>query len=179
METKERPHTVKQQAFIAEYTDPNSDSFGNGTQAYKKAYLTNNDNTAGSNANKLLKNAKIRHHIDKILDSIGYGEKVRLQMLTEIGMGKYIKRTEQTRLDAKGNVKDTIITESTPGADSIVRVNDVINRLTGKYEAAKQGARVMSKSFQAMVDKITSQATTPKPAKKVKQTTDQDNTIDE
>ena len=84
-----------------------------------------------------------------------------MQQLTEIGLGKYIKTTKQTRLDADGQIKDTIITESTPGADSIVRVNDVIAKLTGRYETAKQGSRIVSKSMQSMIDRITSQATTP------------------
>lgn len=167
--TVDKPLTVKRQAFIGEYTDPNSDAFGNGTQAYKKAYNTDNTNVAKVEASRLLTNPNIRHRVDKILDSIGYGEKVRLEVLTEIGLGKYKKRTEQTRLDADGNIKDTIVTESTPGADSIVRVNDVINKLTGKYENAKQASRIMSRSMQSMIDRITSQASAVKQPKQMKQ----------
>ncbi|MBU1235037.1 MAG: terminase small subunit [Proteobacteria bacterium] len=150
--------TVKQNAFISTYTNPNSDAFGNGTQSYKQAYNVKSDNVAGVNAHNVLKNPKIRHRIDKILDTLGYGEQVRMSTLSDIGKGLYIKKTVQTRTDADGTVKDVIVTESTPGADSIVRVNDMINKLTGKYETAKQGARILSKSMQRLVDSVTSQA---------------------
>jgi phage terminase small subunit len=153
--------TVKQQAFIAAYTDTNKPTFGNGTQAALIAYDAKDDNTAACIAKENLRKPQIRHRVDKILDSIGYGEQVRLQQLTEIGLGKYVKTTKQTKLDAEGNTVNTIITESTPGADSIVRVNDVIAKLTGRYETAKQGSRIVSKSMQSMIDRITSQATTP------------------
>ena len=153
--------TVKQQAFVNAYTDTSKPTFGNGTQAALTVYDTIDNNTAKVIAHENLRKPTIRHRVDKILDAIGYGEQVRLQQLTEIGLGKYIKRTTQTRLDADGQVKDTIVTESTPGADSIVRVNDVIAKLTGRYETAKQGSRIVSKSMQSMIDRITSQATTP------------------
>ncbi|MFH2020092.1 MAG: hypothetical protein ABIJ34_01680, partial [archaeon] len=126
-------------------------------------YNTKNVNTAASLATHLLRSPKIKHRVDKILESIGYGEQVRLETLANIGKGQYRKKTIQTRYDADGEtVKDIIITESTPGADSAIRANDVINKLTGRYESAKQAQRVLSKSYQQLIDRVTSQASQTK-----------------
>lgn len=170
--TKQDKITPKQQVLIAKYTDINSDTFGNGTKSAKAAYNCKNDNTANVIAVEVLRKPTIRHRIDRIMESLGYGEQIRLGILSDIGRGVYVKRTTQTRLDSKGDVKDTIVTESTPGADSIVRVNDILNKLTGKYETAKQASRIVSKTMQSMIDRITSQASAVNEPKKVKQVKD-------
>lgn len=171
--TKPDKITPKESALIAAYTDiDNKTTFLNGTQSALAVYDTTDTKTASVISSRLLAKDKIRHRVDRILDALGFGEKVRLEVLTEIGLGKYKKRTTQTRLDADGAVKDTIVTESTPGADSIVRVNDILNKLTGKYETAKQASRIVSKTMQSMIDRITSQASAAEQPKKVKQVKD-------
>lgn len=54
--------TPKQELFITEYCiDLNA------TRAYKEVYKVDNDNTAAVNANRLLRNAKVKTEIDKRL----------------------------------------------------------------------------------------------------------------
>ena len=161
--------TMQETVFIAHYTDKDSDTFGNGTRSALQAYNCKNSQTAGAIAADVLKRPRVRHYIDRKLEALGYGEQVRLSILSDIGTGRYRKRTEQVRYDADGTVKDKIVTESTPGADSIIKVNDLLNKLTGRYETAKQASRIMSKSMQRMVDAITSQATGKQPDSKIKQ----------
>ena len=63
--------TVKQQAFVNAYTNPDSNTLGNGTQAAMQAYDTKSIATASDIASKNLRNPLIRHRVDRILDAIG------------------------------------------------------------------------------------------------------------
>ncbi len=171
----DKPLTRKEAALVAKYTDTESNTFLNGVQSALSIYDTKSYSVASNLATRTLQKPRVRHYVDKILESIGYGEQVRLETLANIGKGIYRKKTIQTRYDADGEtVKDVIVTESTPGADSAIRANDVINKLTGRYESAKQAQRVLSKSYQQLIDRVTSQAS----VKKVKQAGSKDTTTD-
>ena len=171
----DKPLTRKEAALIAKYTDTESDTFLNGTKSVQAVYNTTSYNTASNIASLTLRKPKIHHRVDKILDALGYGEQVRLSTLADIGKGIYRKKTIQTRYDADGEtVKDVIVTESTPGADSAIRANDVINKLTGRYEGAKQAQRALSKSYQQLIDRVTSQAS----VKTIKKVGSKDTTTD-
>lgn len=61
---KERPLTIKEKAFCAEYVKS-----GNGTEAVLKAgYNCKSDNTAASRANELLRKPKIAQEIQQLQD---------------------------------------------------------------------------------------------------------------
>jgi phage terminase small subunit len=55
----------RQKRFVVEYIKD-----GNGTRAYKSAYGGRNGNTAGANANRLLKNDKVRAYVEKLQESV-------------------------------------------------------------------------------------------------------------
>ncbi len=153
---------LKQDAFCQLIATPDSTTFDNGTRAYQQAYGTPEEHiqTARVQASRLLTKPSIRNRIEQLLTKAGYGEQVRMDMLSTIGRGAYIKKTICTRYEPDGKtVKDVQVTESGTSADSIIRANDVINRLTGKYELARQASRTASKLYKSMVDSVTSQGT--------------------
>ena len=115
---------LKQQLFISYYTNPNLNTFGNGLQSYKKAYKTENTNTAKTNASRLLSKAYVSDAIAEELQNVGMDIKVSLSMLAEIIKGEYSQST--VTLDSEGRKS---ITVNTPSAGAILKAISILNRI--------------------------------------------------
>lgn len=76
MNKKETKLTEKQLAFVDYYLETL-----NAREAYKRAYGTKNNNTADSNASKLLSNTKVKSIIDEKLEQI---KSKRIAKVTEV-----------------------------------------------------------------------------------------------
>lgn len=114
---------LKQILFIKYYTNPHCNTFGNGLQAYKKAYGVENSNTAKSNASRLLSNAYIRNIIDEELQHYGMDMKDSLSLLFMIIKGEFTE--SNITFDDNGRQSYTI---KTPSAGTILKAISLINR---------------------------------------------------
>jgi len=154
--------TLKQRAFIKYYTSEDSQSFGNMTESYNRAYKTKiptNDRkrrqslsvTASQEGSKPL----VKSTIESILNSYGYGKQFRLEALSKIGKSDYIHRTTSTQLDKDGNVTASSITESNPTAADVTRVVDTINKMTGQYAIASELGKTANKRLDSIYARMT------------------------
>ena len=124
--TKERPLTIKEKAFCAEYVKS-----GNGTEAIKKAgYNCKSDNTAASRANELLRKPKIREEIDQLQDrklrpTIMSGQEV-MEHFSAIARGE---EKDQFGLDIGAGDRIKALVELAK------RTVDIDNRVKGQADA--------------------------------------------
>lgn len=122
---KEKPLTIKEKAFCAEYVKS-----GNGTQSiYKAGYKYKNDNTAGNAANGLLKKPKIRAEIKrlekkKLRPTIMSGQEV-MEHFSAIARGE---EKDQFGLDIGAGDRIKALVELAK------RTVDIDNRASGKAD---------------------------------------------
>jgi phage terminase small subunit len=128
--------TDKQKAFCDYYIETL-----NATESYKKAgYKVKNDNTAAVNANRLLRNAKIKSYIDKRLKEI---ENDRIADAKEV--------MEYLTAVMRGEVEEeVVVVESTGDYTSEARK---INKQAGVRERNK-AAELLGKRYALFTDKV-------------------------
>ncbi len=136
-----KPH---KRAFVDNYIEPTEDTFSNGTRSYHKAVNGRiTIESARSTASTLLSTDNVRNAIEERLEYRGASEDVRIGVLAEIATGKFVKQV-RTTFTTNGKVKSQIEVESTPSAADVVRVNNLIYKVTGKYDTNKAIADVLT-----------------------------------
>ena len=148
--------TLKQKDFIANYTDKdNPITYSNGTQSVMKAYGYDNTNMSAVHANTLLSNSKVKSEVERILDELDMGTKVRLESIKEIIRGSDTQETVTvtTKLDKEGNkTGDTYraVTTKAPTASDKLKAIDLLGKIDGTYDKNKAKADVVSNELKAI-----------------------------
>lgn len=154
--------TLNEQAFIQLYTDPDSPTFGNGTQSYLTAYPhTSKPSVAGTCASVLLKKDHIRSVVNQITSEKGYGQKARTKRLEEIQNGTYTSVTTDKLVRYKdikqedGSLKRVPVVmyrerTSTPKAAEIVSAANVLNKMDGTYNEARAMGNLLNAELSAI-----------------------------
>lgn len=154
--------TLNEQAFIQLYTDPDSPTFGNGTQSYLTAYPhTSKSSVAGTCASVLLKKEHIRSVVNQITSEKGYGQKARTKRLEEIQNGTYTSVTTDKLVRYKdikqedGSLKRVPVVmyrerTSTPKAAEIVSAANVLNKMDGTYNEARAMGNLLNAELSAI-----------------------------
>jgi hypothetical protein len=139
--------------FVAAYTDPDSDTYGNARQSYARAHPNASIETAGANGSKKLNNTSVRAYIEQTLEEIGAGRQVRLAALQRVIQGTHVKtvRTTGTRVGEDGSPQEYETTvESTPSASEIIKAIDLVNKMTGLYDANRESATAARQEYMKM-----------------------------
>ena len=146
----EKPTLNPRQAlFVQYYTDPDSGTFGNGTQSALKARYTENGSheVAAAQASVLLRNTKVINEVSAQLERLKAGDKVRLEVLGQILKGERRTKTKTTTstLSESGGmtVTESETEHETSNAD-IIRANDLLNRMNGHYDKTRAVGDAMS-----------------------------------
>ena len=143
--------TLKQQSFIDNYTDPeNGITYGNATQSYLKAHSGITYDTAKQEGHRNLTKPYIKNEIERIIDEIGLGSKVRMQAINSIITNNHHTTTTTTTHDKDGN-EYTSTTVKTPTARELITAVDLVERITGTYDKNKVKADVMSSELKQLI----------------------------
>jgi len=98
----------KQKMFIQFYCNPESDTYDNGTQSYKKSYTSNNDNVCAVEAHRLLGNPKIQEAISSYRAYIHEQNAFELDWLDNNLRNVYYKAQEDNDINAQHRILKTI-----------------------------------------------------------------------
>lgn len=140
---KPRRLTLKQRSFIANYTDPQSPTFGNGTRSVIAVTgRDGNEISARSQASEYLANPHIRSEIEQRIEEAGIEDRVRLRALRSVIMGEYMQ-TERTGRRGK-------VTYRSPKAAEIVKAVETVNRMSGLYEKNRAQFSALSSRFREL-----------------------------
>lgn len=140
--------TLKQSLFIQYYTDPNSDTYGNKTRSYMKAYGTESYNGAATEAVRTLQKPKIHAWIDDILEKQGVDTKARVGALASIAHNNTTPRCIKRTITTKRGT--TVIEErQEPTHSERLKAIDQLNKLSGDYDRARNKATLET---QDMID---------------------------
>ncbi len=158
--------TLKQQAFIDNYINPDSPTYSNGKQSVIQAYGYDNPNSASVTASNLLTNTKVLSEMDRLLDELNMGAKVRLQSINSIMTGKHTQKTTTTTTDAEGK-KYRAVTVKAPTASDVLKSIDLLARIDGTYDKNKVKADLVSTELKGLIKKHREELT-PKQGKRVR-----------
>ena len=147
--------SIKQKEFINNYTNPNSETYDNGTKSVMKAYNTTNENSAGAMATHLLGSNKIQKEIDRILESMNMSYEVRLKLISDIA-GNHTTRKVITRHYNKKTKTMQLFseTESPPTTAERLKALDMLCRLTGDYEKARIASNIAKDEYMKLRNKL-------------------------
>ena len=149
-----RKLTLKEQAFCMAYTDTsNPKTFGNGTRSYMSAYPNANKGTASVQAARNLVKPRIQNEIEQILAEDNFSIRDRAKDLTRMARGIGERRQESYTVEGGVEVL-TGVRVAGPTYHERLAAHDVINKLTGAYERAEQGARVEAEEFRKLLRSI-------------------------
>ena len=157
-----QPLTPKQKLFVTYYTSPDSETYGDKSKSFRKAYKKETQGNrrllqnTGIEAHKESKKPLIANAIDTILDSYDYGFTVRLGGLAAIGKGKYCHTTSTTTTAADGKVTKHV-TKSTPKAGDVIKSIDTINKMTGIYSQSAHSGKAESQRIQSIQNRMQAQ----------------------
>ena len=136
---------LKQQAFLDNYIDNTSKTYGNITQSYMKAYNTDNYNAASTSGFNLLRNTKIQTEYDRLCVENNIGDKVRLNALSNIVNGNYKQKTTKRQFNlvkdevtGQEKMKLTARTETLqdPSARDISHTIGIVEKISIEYKKA-------------------------------------------
>lgn len=144
---KKRRLTLKQRAFIANYTNPESKTYSNGTQSVlaipgrrgKGSY-----NAANNQAVQYLQSPTVISEIEVQLNQAGLGNMFRLGALHAIAGGQYVRTVRH-----KTGKRVTVSTE-TPKASEVIKAIDVVNKMSGLYEKNRVLANNTTQRFKEL-----------------------------
>ena len=147
--------TPAQKTFVGNYADPSSETFSNATKSMLKA--KKNSITAASAAVtgcRLLQQDHIQNEIEICLAKHGADEPTRLEILAKITKGEYTKTVTSTFKNAEGEVQRTIEIESNASPADIVRADNLIWKATGRYDANRAKADILSARTKQLMDRF-------------------------
>ena len=143
--------TLKQQGFINAYTDPgNGLTFGNKTQSYMEGYKTDNKGVASVEGSRLLDNPRVKSELDRIIDDMNMGSKVRMQTINEVMTGSYMQATHTTTTDKDGNEYHSSTSKGPTSRDRLQAI-DLLSKIDGTYDKNKVKADVMSADLKSLI----------------------------
>ena len=134
-EKKRRRLTLRQQLLVANYTDPRSPTFGNGTQSYLLASPTvGSVDVARSTASTYLSLPNVQSAVQEAIEQNGLGYGFRFSALRKVIDGTY-ETVERTG--------DKVV-RRTPRAAEVVKAIDIASKLAGDYERQRTERQVVS-----------------------------------
>jgi phage terminase small subunit len=149
-----RAVTTKQKAFAQNYIDPNSPTFGNGTQSALRAGYSKSGNkdVAKSIASETLRKPYVQTYMSALLDKIGLNHEVRLLALYDVITAKH--RVTVTETEHSDGSK-TVSTTRAPVRDADrIKAIDVLYKVDGSYARAGAEGEAARKEYEDMRKRI-------------------------
>jgi hypothetical protein len=142
--------TLKQRAFIDNFTNPGAETFSNGVQSVLAIPMRrgNSYGAASKQATDYLQNPRMQNEIESRAIEAGLTDMFRLKTLFDIAGGQYITRETSERI-VKGKVRK-VTTLRTPKASEVIKAVDVANKMTGQYERNRIMANAVSLRFREL-----------------------------
>jgi phage terminase small subunit len=140
--------TNKQLAFVHNYIDPESDTYGNATRSARAAGYTGV--SVPSTACETRKLPHVETYIADLLEQNGLGDNVRIGLLAKIARGEDTKRVRSTTTYRDGSEVVTETEQPTAHKDQL-RAIDVANKMVGIYDANRARADVASSEARAVM----------------------------
>ena len=143
--TSNKKLSLKQQAFLDNYIDNTSETYGNVTRSYMQAYQTENVNSAAVGGFNLLRSNKIQTEYDRLCNENGLSDKVRLNALSNIVNGNYQQKTTKRQFNlvkdditGQEKMKLTARTETLqdPSARDISHTIGIVEKISIEYKKA-------------------------------------------
>lgn len=113
----------------------------NGTRAYKEVYKVQNDNTAASNAFRLLRNAEIQAYLRELIKERSYRTGIRNDDIV-IKLWEIVNRCLQRVRPVQRWVGQNLVTEYTFNAMAAIRALELLGRHLGMFNCQNDGAEV-------------------------------------
>lgn len=123
--------TIKQEAFCLEYA-----ASGNATDAYKKAgYSVESDNAAAVNANRLLKNAKIKLRLQELAKEIATPKIANIKEIQEFltSVMRQQQKEEEIVVVSNGDCSEAIIKEKKTPISSAIKAAETLAKIQGAF----------------------------------------------
>ena len=137
--------------FINFYTDiDNKETFLNATQSYLNVYGNRSRHSASVQASKLMSRRDLRSEIDRIIQELDLGEKVRLKAIKDVLTGVYTQETVTEAEDKDGNKYKSVVSK-TPSARERLHAVDLLSKIDGTYDKNKAKADVMSAELKSLI----------------------------
>ena len=158
-----RKLSPRRRRFIANYTDPTKETFGNGTRSAIAAGYT--DKAPAEAAHQLLRNTQVEREIDRALDEVGATRKKVAQVLHN---GLEAKTTRVFCQDGKVIYSDPLEDHPTQ-----VRAAEVVGKMRGDFPTNREQDRISGLIFQQNI--VIVPGGMPEPAekgRKIRQLTD-------
>ena len=150
--------TPRQQDFVNAYANPQSDTYSNGTQSYKKAYTNVTYNTATANASRMLRKSSVQKSIHSIAEKLGIGREARTSILHDVATREAEPMVVHTEVkDREGEIVSTTETTRKPTYTESLKALDMLAKLSGDYLqpeiAAHTAKREIDELYKLHVDK--------------------------
>jgi len=128
-----RKLNLRQRRFVAEFTNPESEAFGNQTKAAKLAGYS--ELAPGQSGHQVLKNIEVRREIERVLDEAG---------ATQKKMAEVLKSGLEAKTIRVFCPKDGKLVYSKPLEDhpTQVRAAEVVGRLRGDFQTPQEQERI-------------------------------------
>ena len=123
--------TIKQEAFCLEYA-----ASGNATDAYKKAgYSVESDNAAAVNANRLLKNAKIKLRLQELAQEIATPKIANIKEIQEFltSVMRQQQKEEEIVFVSNGDCSEAITKEKKTPISSAIKAAETLAKIQGAF----------------------------------------------
>ena len=147
--------TLKQSLFVNYYTDPNSDTYGNKTRSYLKAYGNNSYSAASSSAIATLEKPRIKTWIDEILDKQNAGVEARVADVLAIARGKCKRRivTKQAVNHKTGEIV-TLTNEYEPSHSEQLEAHKLLAKIAGDTDTSKHANRLAEQEHREVLKHV-------------------------
>lgn len=141
---KRRRLTPQQGAFVSLYANPESPTYGNGTQSVIAVPGRRGKSYAAARAQAVdyLSNPNIQSEIEALATQSGLTSLFRLKRLKDIADGQYVREVWK---DEEGRVHET------PKASEVIKALDVVNKMTGLYEKNRAMMNATTERFRGLV----------------------------
>jgi hypothetical protein len=158
------------QLFVQYYLDPDSDTYANAKQSYKRVHANVSDNTAGSYSNHI--KHKYVGYIQDLLYITETGIEVRLGVLSRILSGTHERVVRTYTYDKAGKRRLSGETVSTPTLADTIKAIDILNKLDGTYTKQDIAAKAVSHELRDLakqaIERKDKSASASKPPTKIK-----------
>ena len=159
---------LRPKTFLDYYTDidkrdrEGKPTFGNGTRSYAEAYNRNVDDTARTNAAKLLTNPRIHSELEQVVNQLGEGVKVRLRGIIDVAAGNTLRKvtskhyTYTTDENGKRRRKvsgETVTVVETRDSDRL-KAAALLNKMTGLDALTSAAADIAIKESRDLYNRM-------------------------
>lgn len=151
---KQKALTGRQKRFAENYTNPDSDTFLNGTQSALQAGYAQNPKQAAVTAHNNIRKENVLSYMEQLNRDNGYGIEDRSSIRGNIAKGLYSPKTISTHYDEDGNPRGKTVVEKQVTIDQLIKLDDLTNRVEGVYNKANVAEHVAKREHDERINEL-------------------------